>query len=181
MRTVYRLIKAGKIPAVRVGRQWRFRKTDIDAWLVSQQAADAPATSDAPSDDPGPPLQPNNSRPHVLVVDDEPDVCALLSEMLVVLADYNVDVASDGPLALWRLWIGSYDLLIIDLRMLGMDGLSVIHEVRQLHAELPVIIMTGFSTEASAIEAVNLGVSGYLAKPLKVPNVLDVVAKALGE
>ena len=62
-----------------------------------------------------------------------------------------------------------------------MDGLSVIHEVRQLQAELPVIIMTGFSTEASAIEAVNLGVSGYLAKPLKVPNVLDVVAKALGE
>ena len=39
LRTVYRLIKAGKIPAVRVGRQWLFRKTDIDAWLASQQAA----------------------------------------------------------------------------------------------------------------------------------------------
>ena len=37
LRTVYRLIKAGKIPAVRVGRQWRFRRSDIDAWLVSQQ------------------------------------------------------------------------------------------------------------------------------------------------
>ncbi len=51
LRTVYRLIKAGKIPAVRVGRQWRFRKTDIDAWLVSQQAADASATSDSSSND----------------------------------------------------------------------------------------------------------------------------------
>ena len=43
LRTVYRLIKAGKIPAVRVGRQWRFRRSDIDAWLVSQQTGVVPA------------------------------------------------------------------------------------------------------------------------------------------
>ena len=139
LRTVYRLIKAGKIPAVRVGRQWRFRKTDIDAWLVSQQAADASATSDSSSNDGGSPLQSNNSRPRVLVVDDEPSIRDLLSKMLA-LVDYHVDVASNGQSALEHMRLGRYDLLITDLRMPGMDGISVIHAARRLQADLPVII-----------------------------------------
>ena len=179
LRTVYRLIKAGKIPAVRVGRQWRFRKTDIDAWLVSQQAADASATSDSSSNDGGSPLQSNNSRPRVLVVDDEPSIRDLLSKMLA-LVDYHVDVASNGQSALEHMRLGRYDLLITDLRMPGMDGISVIHTARRLQADLPVIIVTGFSTEASAIEAANLGVAGYLTKPFRVPKVLEAAAKALG-
>ena len=60
-----------------------------------------------------------------------------------------------------------YDLLITDLKMPGVDGLTVIREARRLKADIPVIIITGFSTEASAIEAVNLGVSGYLTKPFR--------------
>ena len=179
LRTVYWLIKAGKIPAVRVGRQWRFRKTDIDAWLVSQQAADASATSDSSSNDSGSPHQSNNSRPRVLVVDDEPSIRDLLSKMLA-LVDYHVDVASDGQSALEHMRLGRYDLLITDLRMPGMDGISVIHAARRLQADLPVIIITGFSTEASAIEAANLGVAGYLTKPFRVPKVLEAAAKALG-
>ena len=177
LRTVYRLIKASKIPAVRVGHQWRFRKTDIDAWLASHQAASASATSDSSSDDAGAPLQPNNSCPRVLVVDDEPSIRDLLSKMLA-LADYNVDVASDGQAALEWLRLGGYNLLITDLRMPGMNGMSVIHEARHLPADLPVIIIitTGFSTEASAIEAGNLGVSGYLTKPFRVPKVLEAAA-----
>ena len=175
LRTVYRLIKAGKIPAVRVGRQWRFRKTDIDAWLASQRAANAPATSDSASSDGSPLLEPN---PRVLVVDDEPSIRDLLSKMLA-LVDYHVDVASDGQSALEHMRLGSYDLLITDLRMPGMDGISVIHAARRLQANLPVIIITGFSTEASAIEAA-LGVSGYLTKPFRVPKVLEATAKALG-
>jgi DNA-binding NtrC family response regulator len=65
--------------------------------------------------------------------------------------------------------------------MPGVDGLSVIREARRLKTDLPVVIITGYSTEASAIEAVNLGVSGYLTKPFRVPRVLAVAAKALGE
>jgi DNA-binding NtrC family response regulator len=56
-----------------------------------------------------------------------------------------------------------------------------VREARRLKADIPVIIITGFSTEASAIDAVNLGVSGYLTKPFRVPRVLAVAAKALGE
>ncbi|HEY2149881.1 MAG TPA: response regulator [Vicinamibacterales bacterium] len=177
LRTVYRLIKAGKIPAVRVGRQWRFRKRDIDAWLDSQRprgggARTAPAAPTRPST--------GTARPRVLVVDDEASIRDLLGKTLA-LAEYDVDVAPDGRSALERMRLYPYDLLIADLKMPGMDGLTVIREAKRYKADLPVIIITGFSTESSAIEAVNLGVAGYLTKPFRVPQVLAAAAKALGE
>src|SRR5690242_5580595 len=105
LRTVYRLIKAGKIPAVRVGRQWRFRKRDIDAWLETQrprggQRVAAGAARPAPA--------PMAGRPRVLVVDDEATIRDLLSKTLA-LAEYDVDMASDGRTALDRLRIVPYD------------------------------------------------------------------------
>src|ERR1700741_2147759 len=155
LRTVYRLIKAGKIPAVRVGRQWRFRKRDIDAWVGSQRARGR-------------------------VVNDEASIRDLLSKTLA-LAEYDVDVAPDGRAALERMRMYAYDLLIADLKMPGMDGLTLIREAKRFKADLPVRIITGFFTESSAIEAVNLGVAGYLTKPFRVPQVLAAAAKALGE
>ena len=176
LRTVYRLIKAGKIPAVRVGRQWRFRKHDIDAWLESQRSRQAPRPQTTPTRMPVAPM----GRPRVLVADDEPSVRELLAKTLA-LAEYDVDVAIDGRAAVERLRVLPYDLLITDLKMPGADGLTVIREARRLKADIPIIIITGFSSEASAIEAVNLGVSGYLTKPFRVPRVLSVAARALGE
>ena len=137
LRTVYRLIKAGRIPAVRVGRQWRFRKRDIDVWL-EQNRTGVPAGMKAAE------------RPRILLV---------VEQLRTV----------------------EYDLLITDLKMPGMDGLSVIREARRLFPELPVIIITGYSTEASAIEAINLGVSGYITKPFRLPRILAAAQKALGE
>ncbi len=181
LRTVYRLIKAGKIPAVRVGRQWRFRKSDIDAWLDSQHSR--PATRSA-TPAPETPLMAErtspNVRPRILVVDDEASIRDLLAKTLA-LAEYDVDVAPDGRTALERMRVQPYDLLIADLKMPGIDGLSVIREAKRYKADLPVIIITGYSTESAAIEAVNLGVSGYLTKPFRVPQVLAAAAKALGE
>ena len=177
LRTVYRLIKAGKIPAVRVGRQWRFRKRDIDAWLDSQRPRGATRAAAAAA--PARPLT-GATRPRVLVVDDEASIRDLLSKTLA-LAEYEVDVAPDGRSALERMRMYAYDLLIADLKMPGMDGLTVIREAKRYKVDLPVIIITGFSTESSAIEAVNLGVAGYLTKPFRVPQVLAAAAKALGE
>jgi excisionase family DNA binding protein len=176
LRTVYRLIKAGKIPAVRVGRQWRFRKRDIDAWLETQRPRGS-RTAQTPASRPA---AASGGRARVLVVDDEATIRDLLSKTLA-LAEYDVDLAHDGRSALERLRIIPYDLLITDLKMPGVDGLTVIREARRLKADLPVIIITGFSNEASAIEAVNLGVSGYLTKPFRVPRVLAAASKALGE
>jgi excisionase family DNA binding protein len=170
LRTVYRLIKAGKIPAVRVGRQWRFRKRDIDAWLDTQRPrAEGSATVAAVS----------HLRKRVLVVDDEESIRDLLSKTLA-LAEYDVETAGDASTALDRMRETAYDLLVADLKMPGMDGLTLISHARHMRADLPVIIITGFSSESAAIEAVNLGVAGYLTKPFRVPQVLAAAARALG-
>ena len=124
--------------------------------------------------------QARDGRSRVLVVDDESSIRELLQKTLA-LAEYDVDVAPDGRAALERLRLGNYDLLIADLKMPGMDGLTLIREAKRLKTDLPVIIITGFSTESSAIEAVNLGVAGYLTKPFRVPQVLAAAARALGE
>jgi excisionase family DNA binding protein len=176
LRTVYRLIKAGKLPAVRVGRQWRFRKTDLDGWLDSQRprgaARPAMATEQTPAE--------SSERPRVLVADDEASIRELLGKTLS-LAEYQVDSVPDGRSALDRLRVENYDLLIADLRMPGIDGLQLIREARRFNTSLKVIIITGYSSESAAIEAVNLGVNGYLTKPFRVPQVLTAVARALGD
>ena len=179
LRTVYRLIKAGSIPAVRVGRQWRFRRSDLDAWLAGQQsrrsgAKEEEVASAAPESATSP------TRPRILVVDDEASIREMLQRTLA-MAEYDVDVAADGRSALERMRRSSYDLLITDLKMPAMDGITFIREAKRLRPDLPVVIITGYSTEASAIEAVNLGVTGYLTKPFRIPKVLAAAARALGE
>lgn len=165
LRTVYRLIKSNAIPAVRVGRQWRFKKQDIDAWLEGRKGGSAAAT---------------RGRRRLLLVDDDEGTRTLLTKMLE--RQYDVETAPDGAGALdaIRRAGAAYDLMISDLNMPGMDGLALIREVRSLRPELPIIIITGYSTETSAIEAVNLRVAGYLTKPLRDTQVLEAAARALG-
>lgn len=165
LRTIYRMIKAGKLPAVRVGRQWRFRRADLDAYLARNRPAREGGRAE---------------RLRVLVVDDEESVRTLVAHALEN-AEYDVEAVEDGPTAVARLEDGDFDLLITDLKMPGMDGLSVIREARRRDDHLPIVIITGHSTEASAIEAINLGVSGYLTKPFRMPRVLAVTARALGQ
>src|SRR5438045_7171787 len=81
LRTVYRLIKAGKIPAVRVGRQWRFRKRDIDAWLETQRPRGSRAAQVAAG---RPSVSASGARPRVLVVDEEATSRDLLSKTLAL-------------------------------------------------------------------------------------------------
>ena len=165
LKTVYRLVKAGKLPAVRVGRQWRFRKRDIDAWLQRGSGTEATAKS-------------ASNRPIVLVVDDDESVREMLS-MSLSAAAYEVVTAADGSTALAALQRTPCDLLMADLKMPGMDGLTLIREARKQSPALPVVIVTGLPSEDSAIEAIDIGVSGYLTKPFVVSRLLDVVARAL--
>jgi excisionase family DNA binding protein len=171
LRTVYRLIKTKRIPAVRVGRQWRFKKSDIDAWLEGRGAQ-----SESPA---APPTLPAR-RACVLVVDDEVSIRDLLSKTLAPGYDVATAVDAAGALLMLRANSDAYDLMISDLNMPGMDGIALVGEVKQIRADLPIIIITGFSTERSAREALNLGVDGYLIKPFSGRQVLAAAAKALG-
>jgi excisionase family DNA binding protein len=165
LRTVYRLIKSNAIPAVRVGRQWRFKKQDIDAWLEGRKGAGAQPA--------------RQGRRRLLLVDDDEGTRILLTKMLE--QHYDVETAADGAGALETLRRDStVDLMISDLNMPGMDGMALIRAVKGIRPELPVIIITGYSTETSAIDAVNLRVAGYLTKPLRDTQVLEAAARALG-
>jgi excisionase family DNA binding protein len=169
LKTVYRLIKAGKLPAVRVGRQWRFRKADIDAYLAGHVATTIAG-----------PQAPASAQATVLVVDDEEAVRNLVGETLSSVASYHVVRASGGAEALAVMRTTRVDVLVTDLRMPHMDGLTLIREARQIAPDLPVIIITAVPSQATAIDAINLGVSGYLPKPFELPKILDTVARALG-
>src|SRR4029434_6294936 len=149
LKTVYRLIKAGKLPAVRVGRQWRFKRRDLDAWLNSKNSA--------------PPA--SGGRQSLLIVDDEEAVRDLIATTLSSSdAGYDVTVAADGASALQLMKAKAFDVLITDLKMPGMDGIALIREARSLAPDLSVVIITAVPSQSSAIDAVNLGVSGYLTK-----------------
>src|SRR5262245_2886880 len=130
LRTVYRLIKAGKIPAVRVGRQCRFRKRNSDAWLDTHTVAAAAVAPAAPP----PALEPAGTA-RVLVVDDESSIREMLSR---TLSQYQVDTAGDASSALRLLRTAAvpYDLMIADLKMPGVGGLSLIRQARQIQAAL---------------------------------------------
>ena len=96
-------------------------------------------------------------------------------------AGYETHGAADGRSALDRLRNEGADLLITGLRLSGMDGLAVVREARRAAPHLPVIVVTAFSSEASAIEAANLGVAAYLTAPFTTARVLSATARALGE
>jgi excisionase family DNA binding protein len=167
LKTVYRLIKSGKLPAVRVGRQWRFRKRDLDAWFETGAAAREHDTGSA-------------DRPSLLIVDDERSVRELIAATLSAAEPgYDITVAADGPSALAMLGTKAFDVLIADLKMPGMDGLTLIREARAQSPDLPVVIITAVPSQTSAIDAVNLGVSGYLTKPFRSAQIQAAVAKAL--
>jgi excisionase family DNA binding protein len=168
LRTVYRLIKAGSIPAFRVGRQWRFRKRDLDRWLESQRHAEPTSTVIV------------RTRSRILLVDDDQGIRGLLSGMLETAYDVEIAADAESAIRLLREPDAHYDLLISDLNMPGMDGLELIREARRINATLPAIVITGFSSESTAIEALNLGVAGYLTKPFSTTQVLAAAAKALG-
>jgi len=174
LRTVYRWLKAGQLPAIRVGRQWRFRQSDLDAWLEEHRSAHPAGRPHAPGSAPRP------ARRRVLLVDGDPAVRKLLDASLS-LANYDVKTVSDGRTALDRLQHGHYDLLITALATPGLDGLGVVRKARHMLPSLPIIIVTGHSSEPAAVEALNLGVSGYLRKPVHVSRLLAMVARALGD
>ena len=121
-----------------------------------------------------------DGRPRILVADDEASIRDLLSKTLTMDGHYDVDTVADGRSAIEQFRLRTYDLLIVDLKMPGMDGLSVIREIRQLAPSVPAIVVTGYSTEPSAVEAANLRVSAYLKKPFRIKEVLDKTAEAIG-
>src|SRR4051794_29879842 len=102
----------------------------------------------------------------ILLVDDEGELRETLRGLLDSQRFEVTDVPS-GPEALARLRDGSFDLLLTDLMMPGMDGLQLLREAHQVDPDLPVIILTGQGTIQTAVEAMRQGAFDYVLKPFK--------------
>lgn len=114
----------------------------------------------------------------VLVVDDDPIVGKSIDRTLTPRG-YAVITASDGTEALDRLEREDYDVVYTDIKMPGMDGLEVAARIKASRPWLPVVIVTGFGTDANEAKARDIGVAGFLRKPLSPEMIETSVSDAL--
>lgn len=118
------------------------------------------------------------AQPRILVVDDEITTRAAITRALT-LTGYRADSVASGKQALAKLAGGSYDLMLLDLRMPEMDGSEVMQRAWQLDPDLLIIILTAYATLDSAITAVKGGAADYLLKPCSLHDIQDSIARAL--
>jgi response regulator RpfG family c-di-GMP phosphodiesterase len=114
----------------------------------------------------------------ILVVDDERVIRDILAEFLS-LEGYSVHTVEDGEKALTELRLRPYDLLITDLKMPKISGLQLLEKIEAERLGVLTVLMTGFGTVETAIEAMKKGAYDYLLKPFKVEEVIHVVERAL--
>jgi len=114
----------------------------------------------------------------ILVVDDDETICSAFEQFLAE-EGHTPAIASTGEDAIQQAAAEPPDLVIMDLRMPGMDGLLALEKLRELYPSLYVVLMTAFGTSQTSIEAMRLGAYDYLEKPLDLDVVKAVIEKAL--
>ncbi len=115
----------------------------------------------------------------ILIVDDDPIICELLSAELGAQG-YAVSTVDRGEAALETLQRESFSLIMLDLYLPGIHGIDVLREIRRVHSDVDVILMTGHASTETAIEALRLGAQDYLNKPLvNLDSVIHVIRKTI--
>ncbi len=115
-------------------------------------------------------------RKTILLIEDNTDFREALAD---ALADYEVISASDGTEGLKEFRSRPVDLVLLDIRMEGIDGVEVLRQIRSINLSTPVVIITGYSTQEVAEKVADLGVSGYLKKPFNLSTLEEKVYRLL--
>lgn len=179
--TVYKLAREGKIPAFKVASEWRFRKDLIDAWLMSQVKEDrqipVQEVKSIPSD--RKPLKPlsefGGEALAVLVVDDEPMIRDLFVKLL---QEHHVETAASGEEALGIIAHRRPNVVLLDFKMPGMDGLETLRRIKQVDDSIAVIMLSAFATLDITLEAVRLGAYTSMAKPFDPSDIRRTIQAA---
>ncbi len=114
-----------------------------------------------------------------LVIDDEQIVLDSVSALLTD-ENYEVDVSLSGREGLDWAIERPYDILLTDIRMPDIGGMRVLRDVKRIRPSLPVVIITGYATVKSAVQAMKLGAADYIEKPFEPEELTDAVGRALG-
>jgi excisionase family DNA binding protein len=151
--TVYKLAQKRRIPAFKVGGNWRFKKELLEDWLTQKAAM---------------------TRGTILIVDDD----AMIRELLTEIIDkqgYTVVTAESGELALEEIQKQHFDLIFLDLVLHGLTGTDLMRVIKEKDREAVVVIVTGFADEPLALEAMSLGPLLLIRKPFKERDILEVL------
>ena len=120
----------------------------------------------------------SETPPRILIVDDEAVARISLAEVLR-LEGYDVQMAASGEEALRLVERQPFDLMVVDLKMPGMDGIQLTEAVQNRAPDTVIILLTAFATLETAIEAIRRGAHDYLLKPCPIPQILESVRKGL--
>lgn len=116
---------------------------------------------------------------NILVVDDEKDMTRLLQRTLEPEINCKVSMAFSGKMALSILEQDSFDLVVCDIRMPGMDGFELLEQIRSLYPDLTVVMLTAFGNIDSAVKAIKKGAYDFIPKPFEQDEIIFKIQKAL--
>jgi response regulator RpfG family c-di-GMP phosphodiesterase len=122
-------------------------------------------------------MEAKTNTSNILIVDDE--IGPRESLRMVLKPNYNVYTVENGYAAIQMLQQVEMDVLTLDLKMPGMNGIDTLKEIRMISPDVMVIIITGYGTLKSAIEAIRYGVFDYIPKPFNVPEILSIIDKSI--
>ena len=117
------------------------------------------------------------SKP-ILIVDDEKNIRLTLSQTLETLGA-PIDAAANGEEGLSKLKEKEFGLILLDIRMPGMDGMEVLRRVREIRPDIRVIMITAYGTIESAVEAMKLGAVDFLQKPFDPEEIRELVSRVM--
>ena len=154
--TVYKYARAGRIPASKVGRYWRFDVDQIDQWMAGH--------SNAP-----------RHEMKILVVDDEPMVRELVCKWL---SDFGceVDCAGGGEEAVGFMEAQKYNVVLLDLMMPAVNGVETLKEIRKIDPQANVVILTAYMESALMDRALEQGPVTILKKPVIKDTLLSLIS-----
>ena len=113
----------------------------------------------------------------ILIVDDEEELASAMGERLA-LRGFRADTVTSGAGALKLVSEGDFSVLILDVKMPGINGLTLMGQVKRTHPDLPVILFTGQSSVADAERGMQEGAFDYLVKPIDIDKVIEKIREA---
>lgn len=113
----------------------------------------------------------------ILLVDDEEDFLSTLAERLEIRG-LDVHTAASGELALVKAGLESFDLIVLDLAMPGMDGIETLKRIKAQQPEAEIIMLTGQGSIKTSMEAMKLGAEDFMEKPVNITDLLERISDA---